>query len=180
MLKFWFCFHTRTLLCNGLFRRRLRVVPSFLREGPVFRFLLRERFLFHSRNKTNMMSFLRRRLMHLLRSAWSFGFFSAFPPVFGYLLKMLKLKPNLTSKVLKISFKERLILPVVFLTNLTKRWRPCLGNKEPSTFSLMDNRSLTKASSFPINLSVFRNHVRQMLGSRPGLRLFPAPAELTM
>ena len=50
MLKFWFCFHKRTLLRNGLLRRRLRVV--YLRssvvagEGTVFRFLLREHSIF--------------------------------------------------------------------------------------------------------------------------------------
>ena len=36
------------------------------------------------------------------------------------------------------------------------------------------SQSLTKASSFPINLSVFRKHVCQMPGGRPGM-LMPSP-----
>ena len=35
-------------------------------------------------------------------------------------------------------------------------------------------QSLTKASSFPINLSVFRKHVCQVPGARPGM-LMPSP-----
>ena len=36
------------------------------------------------------------------------------------------------------------------------------------------SQSLTKASSFPINLSVFQKHVGQMPGGRPGM-LMPSP-----
>jgi len=37
MHKFWFGFHTRTLLCNGLLRRKLRVVPLSLSPSCVTR-----------------------------------------------------------------------------------------------------------------------------------------------
>ena len=37
MHKFWFSFHTRTRLCNGLLRRRLRIVPLSLSRSCVTR-----------------------------------------------------------------------------------------------------------------------------------------------
>ena len=73
MLKFWFCFHSRTLLCNDLLRRRLRVVQ--LRSSVVSArrnsfplFAARTLLVFSRVKEINTMQYSPRRLMHLLLS----------------------------------------------------------------------------------------------------------------
>ena len=81
---------------------------------------------------------------------------------------MLKPKPNLTSKV-----KERLIL--VVLTNLTRRWSPGLGKKEPNTSSLTDKPVFDKGLVLPDKLIHLSKSRASNARESPRATLIPSP-----